>query len=763
MSAITITDLENAKLDVDHIAQVSTSLALTATDRLGHVKDTVAGAVYKISGFTSRGAWAGPGTVYAVKDLVSNAGTWYVAVVAHTSAALFATDAANWRIYQGVTSGDLAASSGASLVGFAAAGTGAATRDLEKKVQEIVSIKDFENSPGVPVAGDGITPDTVGAQAFLDAGADEGYVPQGTYLCVGLEMAAPMRIHGPGKFLAEDDTDNVLTVSADNSEIADLKFQGTGNFTDDDSILSEDRICLIKVTGDNVTVRNATLTDAHQVFIHFYQCAGGSALDNHFFGGIPTMVQNSYQGIRGDSVSTLTALGNRFHDDGVGKCEQCIFVAPGDSGVVPDNVIASFNIADAAHAHFLYIGGAKAATIHENVSVTGQAGIVYTSADGWDGANWIDYAGGSVIGNVMLYDGVGTGSAGLYLRDVSNTVAALNLIKDFPISIIMQPVLFADTNHRMNNSAVMLNICSGFSEGGILIGLGGGTLGQMINNAASGNELTGTEASVDEYGLSWSVGTVLAQHNSACKNKIMDVGGKGISSQGQEYFTCEDNELRNVGCHSTGQPAVYMSNMDQLSLDRTKVYLCGKDAFELITCTNYSLKAFRVVDAGQTADATYYGVKLNNSDQGDVLDGWIEAQAATTNKIAAGIMGNNNSTGVRSERNTVLRSTLGLANRQMQQYTNSLRGNRTSFDPLVGTVTLDAAAETVIPNANVHTGLGVETAILLTPANAAAATLQGSVKCLYPSARVHATSITIKTANAAAAAGTETFIYELVQ
>lgn len=44
MPAITISDLNNAKLDADHIAAVATSTAPTATDRLGGVKTTMAGA-----------------------------------------------------------------------------------------------------------------------------------------------------------------------------------------------------------------------------------------------------------------------------------------------------------------------------------------------------------------------------------------------------------------------------------------------------------------------------------------------------------------------------------------------------------------------------------------------------------------------------------------------------------------------------------------------------------------------------------------------
>ena len=44
MTAINITDLNNAKLDVDHIAEMATSLDPTCTDRLGNVKQTMSAA-----------------------------------------------------------------------------------------------------------------------------------------------------------------------------------------------------------------------------------------------------------------------------------------------------------------------------------------------------------------------------------------------------------------------------------------------------------------------------------------------------------------------------------------------------------------------------------------------------------------------------------------------------------------------------------------------------------------------------------------------
>jgi hypothetical protein len=108
MPSISITDLANAKTDVDHIAQLAVSTNATAVDRLGITKSTVKGAIDTLKAFNSRGAWVA-GAAYAVKDLVTSGGTWYVCVLAHTSAAAFATDSTTkWRVHQGLTSQSLA-------------------------------------------------------------------------------------------------------------------------------------------------------------------------------------------------------------------------------------------------------------------------------------------------------------------------------------------------------------------------------------------------------------------------------------------------------------------------------------------------------------------------------------------------------------------------------------------------------------------------------------------------------------------------------
>lgn len=74
-----------------------------------------------------------------------------------------------------------------------------------------------------------------------------------------------------------------------------------------------------------------------------------------------------------------------------------------------------------------------------------------------------------------------------------------------------------------------------------------------------------------------------------------------------------------------------------------------------------------------------------------------------------------------------------------------------------GTFTCGAAATTTVNDTRVTT----TSVIRLMPTNAAAATLMGAATSLYVSARTAATSFAVTTANAAAAAGTETFEYTI--
>lgn len=98
----------------------------------------------------------------------------------------------------------------------------------------------------------------------------------------------------------------------------------------------------------------------------------------------------------------------------------------------------------------------------------------------------------------------------------------------------------------------------------------------------------------------------------------------------------------------------------------------------------------------------------------------------------------------------------GLNNitRQLAQLNKVLAVRVNSY----GSFTLGAAATTTVTDPTVS----ATSMVTVTPSNAAAGTLMSGTKALYVSARTAGTSFTVATADGTAAAGTETFLYSIV-
>ena len=103
MAAISISDLNNAKVDADFIAEVATSPNHTARDRLGRVKNTLAGAIAELQIINrNRGDWV-TGTEYEQRDLFTRAGVAYLVTAPYVSGDFAEdVDSGKFIIFQGV-------------------------------------------------------------------------------------------------------------------------------------------------------------------------------------------------------------------------------------------------------------------------------------------------------------------------------------------------------------------------------------------------------------------------------------------------------------------------------------------------------------------------------------------------------------------------------------------------------------------------------------------------------------------------------------
>jgi len=133
------------------------------------------------------------------------------------------------------------AATAASAVSYSQGGTGSVSRNVQSRLRDYVSVKDFG------AVGDGVTDDTAAIQAALDY-ADTGsnqssvvtvFIPAGTYIHTGITIAGGVNVMGDGRtsttLFLKNSTNPVQSVKLESSRASISKVTIDGNRSNNSS------------------------------------------------------------------------------------------------------------------------------------------------------------------------------------------------------------------------------------------------------------------------------------------------------------------------------------------------------------------------------------------------------------------------------------------------------------------------------------------------------------------------------------------------
>jgi len=189
----------------------------------------------------------GPGAQYAYTETSSTSVTFVSGL--HVGASVkFTTSQLN-------TSGSV----DAEQVSYNPPFTGAVATNVEAKLAQTVSVKDFG------AVGNNIVNDTAAIQAAVNSGAKEIYFPNGTYVITSINITSGMRLFGPGILKKTSVTGtSMFNIDSNNVEIDGLTFNGASVSTLIPTANTADNAIYVSGTSTplqytNIKIQNCTI------------------------------------------------------------------------------------------------------------------------------------------------------------------------------------------------------------------------------------------------------------------------------------------------------------------------------------------------------------------------------------------------------------------------------------------------------------------------------------------------------------------------